>query len=428
MPAFSTEHDVRMRLEIPKHFGASPRRARTWSCVLLAVGVLATASGCNTVLSQPVLVGIDSDGTRAAGLKYDASGQTHTKQFDAAYYAFVPQTIRMHPGDKAFFRVASFGSYYILALGTLVNSAANAINGVGSETSQATIESLPAVRRLPTLFPTTTDPTTVPVLNQSAAEPCYLNAGTPPVSPQGGAPACPSRPKPEFDGTQSFYSSGILQNNAQFTLQLAKDIKPGTYDMIDLVHPWLMRGTIVVVPERVNLPWPGDVTSAGSRETSGLSSQLQDAATAAWTATPNKAVAGASGPGVPGVVLSFGPTYRVRVGQKVSWHVAGMQTITFDPTSQARKGLIVKRKGRFEINAVVWRAAGSPTSVVTAQGPSGESMTVDAGAWNGSGFENSGLLQAGANGLTYSLTFTRAGTYHYHSLIYPAMHGTVIVR
>jgi plastocyanin len=49
---------------------------------------------------------------------------------------------------------------------------------------------------------------------------------------------------------------------------------------------------------------------------------------------------------------------------------------------------------------------------------------VDAGRWDGSGFLSSGVQPGG----TYTVTFTRPGTYPYACLIHPRMVGEVVVR
>jgi plastocyanin len=51
-------------------------------------------------------------------------------------------------------------------------------------------------------------------------------------------------------------------------------------------------------------------------------------------------------------------------------------------------------------------------------------QNVDAGRWDGSGFLSSGVQPGG----TYTVTFTRPGTYPYACLIHPRMVGEVVVR
>lgn len=72
-----------------------------------------------------------------------------------------------------------------------------------------------------------------PKPNQSAAQPCYLDTGVPPLANAGGAPACAKKPQPDFNGRQSFYNSGMLTEDGEsFSVKLAEDIRPGTYSFM----------------------------------------------------------------------------------------------------------------------------------------------------------------------------------------------------
>ena len=68
--------------------------------------------------------------------------------------------------------------------------------------------------------------------------------------------ACTEQEQPDFDGTQTFYNSGFLENEQVFTVELSDDIAPGTYTYYCLLHREGMTGTIEVVEEgpRSHLP------------------------------------------------------------------------------------------------------------------------------------------------------------------------------
>src|SRR5688572_26275920 len=116
--------------------------------------------------------------------------------------------------------------------GALVDAGVARLAQLGPRASLAAQESSPEMLRLPDAFPheVTGGPQDA---NQSAAQPCYLDRGVPPLSLTGGAPACLRRDQPEFDGTQSFYNSGVLMATGDsFTVPLATATKPGTYSLM----------------------------------------------------------------------------------------------------------------------------------------------------------------------------------------------------
>lgn len=399
------------------------------------------ASGCGDLLTQPYVVEIDNDGRKAEGAKYDPSGKVDKKSFGAAYFAFLPKTLPMHPGDEAFFHTQSRGEPYVLAMGTMIDKAVKAIEALGEDPTPSQIEALPEMQALPTLLPTEVDPGKVPALNQSVAEPCYLDSGTPPTSATGGADACPDESKPSFNGRQSFFSSGVLEEDNIFRFKLSGDIKPGTYHVMDLIHRSAMIGTIQVFKKSVNLPRPGDIARDAREEAAGLASRLVDAATKAWVATSKTAVAGSAEVGVPAVVLSFGHRYRIDAGTSMNWSVSGMHTITFKPTGDAKDGLFVTRDGLYQVNEAAWLATGNPVvenvdvpeeEQVPSFGstaPPPPSTIIDGGEWDGSGFHNSGLLRSNRPGeISYKLTFTEPGTYKYYCMLHPVMTGKVTVQ
>ena len=98
------------------------------------------------------------------------------------------------------------------------------------------------------------------------------------------------------------------------------------------------------------------------------------------------------------IVMKFYPdTITVDVGDSVTWHVQGdSHTISFLSGGQAPNPF-------------------SPQ----AQQPSGGNT------YGGSGFVNSGIVDPGN---TYTLTFTKAGTFTYNCLLHPDMSAKVVVQ
>lgn len=396
-----------------------------------AVVALAGTTSCGDALRQPLQVLVD-DADRQVEARSPAD-PADRKNVSAAYMAFLPPELRARPGDKAFFSVRSRGEPHSIALGTLINQAAQAIDALPPEASLAEIEALPEMQAIPSVFPLQPSPGGEEAqVNSSAADPCYLDSDSPPNSATGGAPGCERRSRPPFTGRQSFYNSGVLGRGASFTLSLATDTQPGTYNIMCLIHRSQMRGTLKVLERGASLPTTGDFDKVGDRVAERIGDDLAETADhAAFNTTPEKAVAGAGLVGVPAVLTSFGQkTYEVPVGGSMSWSVYGMHTITFDAPG-GDKDLFVRRDGRMQINPNVWRPSGSSPVPPLAQafGAHGsDPILIDGGSFDGRGTHHSGLLRSfGAPPVTYRLTFPKAGTYSYSCLIHTVMAGKVRV-
>ena len=130
----------------------------------------------------------------------------------------------------------------------------------------------PEAKDVPQFFPLNADPATAEP-NQSAAQPCFLDTGVPPP-----AKACPKHAQPEFDGTQAFYSSGWVGADQTYSMKLASDLKPGTYQWICLVHGPEMRGKLTVVGKGQKADKPAAVTSAGQKKLDGFIAKLKPVA------------------------------------------------------------------------------------------------------------------------------------------------------
>lgn len=401
-------------------------RHRVSMCV--AAVALAAATSCGDVLRQPLRVVVDD-----ADLQVSARSPedpTDRRNVSASYFAFLPSELPMRPGDKAFFRVRSRGEPHAIALGTMVDAAVRAVEGLGSEATLEQIEALPEMTAVPSVFPLQAPPSGAPQVNGSAAEPCYLERGAPPSSLTGGAPRCEQRSRPAFDGRQSFYNTGWLGRDASFTLSVADDTEPGTYAMMCLIHRSQMRGTLEILEKGAALPNVGDYDEAGNRAAERIGNELAEpAAHAAFVAKADDAVAGAGTPGVAGQLTTFGrKVYDVPVGGSVSWSVYGMHTITFD-APDGDNDLLERRDGRVRLNRSVWRATGSPPLPPEAQSlraSPGQPVVVDGGSFDGRGPYHSGVLRS-LGSVAYRLTFPKAGTYSYACLIHPVMAGKVRV-
>ena len=405
----------------------------------LAVAALVTllAAGCGQVaglLEQPPQVIVDNQGQRvtAIGLPDPVTQLPREKKFDAVYAAFFPGRVVVHPGDTVFFKLDSRGEPHTIALGTLINRAGRQLDELGLLPLLTDSEAVPALAHIPSFFPLEPEDGEPIRVNRSAAEACYLQDGVPPNSMTGGAPPCASDNKPAFDGTQAFYSSGWLRDRKIFKVKLAEDIKPGTYHVMDLVHRSTMRMKLVVRPKSWNLPNIKDRADDTRIELVNQASRLKISATAAWTVTdPTRLVAGVGTPGSGSVVASFPhETTKLPVGGKATWTINGMHSITFNSPDNADNGPLERSHGKVVANPDAWNPANSGNIPAAAQAwrTAGPLITVNGGTYNGTGNQHSGILLGTTEAATtYTLTFTKPGTYNYHCVIHPVMTGKIEV-
>jgi plastocyanin len=170
--------------------------------------------------------------------------------------SYFPKVVNVHPGDTVHFKQAWNGEPHSVTMGTLTEKALGIINplmekypnGEGAP-PEAQQQFDAAFKDLP--FMLDDDNNVV----QAAAQPCFLDSGTPPTE---RTKACPKRAQPAFTGKQAYYSSGFIpyagNNGNSYDVKLAADIKPGTYHFYCDFHGPEMQGQIVVKPKGAAIP------------------------------------------------------------------------------------------------------------------------------------------------------------------------------
>ena len=247
------------------------------------------------------------------------------------------------------------------------------------------------------------EPHTVTLLGPRAALP-PPNDPTAPV-PAGGA---------TYDGT-AYTSSGFQLLGGSYTLTFPK---PGTFLYTCLLHGTLtggMNGVITVQP--AGAPYPASNGTAVSAAAAAQAADLALAANAVslfpFTAGGPHLVAGitpglSAGPPAPSTVLRFldGPSLSstsvtVHVGDTVTW------------TNESNN----------EPHTVTLAPVGAPFPTLDPfSPPSGGNV------YDGTKLVNSGVINPGSS---FSVQFTKAGTYTYHCIFHDDtenMIGTVIVQ
>lgn len=215
-----------------------------------------------------------------------------------------------------------------------------------------------------------------------------------------------------FDGT-AYVSSGFLQTGVAYSVKFTK---AGTYKYYCLIHQPEMSGTIIVQPAGTALPKSqGDYAAAGQADL-GVDINAALASVSAFPYSPgaNHLAAGiapglAAGPPSQATVMRFltspalGNTpvnVSVPVGGSVTW------------TNQSNNSP----------HTVTFPVAGQTPPPGPPDIPAAGGSTYD-----GSVFTNSGVIPPG---VSYTLTFTKAGTYAYYCLFHSGegMTGTVTVQ
>lgn len=389
---------------------------------------------------QPGATGEEPTTPEEAGPQtYNVQIDADSAEFEAAFYAFLPDKLAAHPGDKVTFDLPHFtGEPHTVTFGTLVDTAVDKLNEVGSSMSYSDRENLPEMLKLTDVFPHRVGQGP-PDVNQAAAAPCYLDTGEPPFPLEGSGPPCPERDQPPFNGTQAFYNSGVLQADGDsFSVSLADDLKPGSYSFICLVHRSLMRGELEVSAATESVPSPDDVTAAGRDQLEALTASLQPGAKTLSETPATKPVVG-DGPASVfeqkaepsnALVIEFGPEeLSVPVGGKVTWEVHFFHTVSINPPEEA-VGLLTKGPdGIFHINPGIFPAESPlpPEDYLNFPPTTEKPLTIDGKSFTGA-FKSSGFLGSIPPALiSYQVSFPTAGTYTLRCLVHPDMKGQIKV-
>ena len=364
-----------------------------------------------------------------------------TDEAAGTFLGYYPRDVTVTPGMTLKFHQTWNGEPHSVTLGTVVDTGIkpvlDLVRGIQDGTKEDPGEPPPEYNadlfdnRLPTLF---SDGDT---LGQDAAYPCYLDKESDlPLNNKACTKA--QQKQPEFTGRQAYYSSGFIpfegSRGNSFDMKIADNAKDGTYFYYCNVHGVLMSGAITV--------------KKGATVESQAALNRRGKAEADRTAKPLLAVykkelegngqykGNLAGSGddsteqLEGGILEFTPrTINTPANKPVTWTFIGDHTITFNvpPYTPIFK---FDKKGVFGFNQSLDKSKGgwpgAPESDYHGDGPPPPPVHVDAGTWDGAG----GIHSSGTgwnNGDTYTVTFSKKGTYPYACLIHPGMIGKVVV-
>lgn len=381
---------------------------------MLLWGCSSSTSGGSDALTRTVLVDYNHD------------------EYAASFMAYFPQVVEVRQGDTINFKQAWTGEGHSVTMGTMVDAAVKPVRVLiksGNVPDEPPPEIVEKLKPLPEMLSGDIG------MVQSAARPCYLDTGAPPLDE---LTPCPKVPQPEFNGRQTYYSSGLIPYEGTggntYRVKLSNDIAPGTYTYYCNLHGPLQSGEIVVKPKGAKVPSQSAVDKQGRAELQKLAKPALNAFKDAKKGkaevegeplTGNLAGYFAPDPDIFVFIDEFLPrTIRARVGEKVTWTVLGPHTVSFNVPPYLPQ-FNIGADGTVTYNPQAYDPVASPAPPPYDENrpPNTPLAAMDAGRWDGSYFISSGLIGE----VTYSLTFTKAGRYKYACLVHPRMVGEVVV-
>ncbi len=270
-------------------------------------------------------------------------------------------------------------------------------------------------------------------VTQNAGQPCYLDKGAPPKK-ESKACSKSDQTQPEFDGTASYYNSGIIpyegaQGNT-YKVKLADDIKPGAYNFYCAVHGPQQSTEVNVRPAGTDVPSQADVNKEARIEIERFAKPMlkqfrdaQDGKIEVAGETVEGPFAGLTVPVHASINEMIPKTVGTKAGEKVTWKIMGGHSISFD-VPEYFPIIRFAKDGKVSLNPKLKAPAGGSPKIPEQDGPG--ILKVDGGTYDGSGFFSSSLF-GGEPYAEYSLRFSKPGTYKYACLIHPPMVGTVSV-
>src|SRR5687767_1664874 len=152
--------------------------------------------------------GGDDSGPQERTVRVDYSHD----EFGSYFLEYFPREVTLRPGDTAVFKQTWAGEPHSVTMGTLVDDLMKVVEPyiqASKERGEPIPEEEPADvaeanKPLPYMFGERID-----AVAQNAAQPCYLESGTPPTDLNTPCDA-DDQDQPDFNGKQTFYNSGFI--------------------------------------------------------------------------------------------------------------------------------------------------------------------------------------------------------------------------
>ncbi len=422
---------------------------RIWWLAVLALVAGACGSGSGSE---------SSTATDAGGEERKVLIDYRHDVFTSAFLRYYPEKVKVRPGDTVRFEQTWTGEPHSVTMGKVVdmmitggerfqkyNSEEEAL--AGGETPEAIAEFLASGAKVPGMTNYGGHE-----LYQPGAQPCYVedvdqvplwsDPATEKVDPEA---ICPTKgqEQPAFTGRQGFYNSGFIPAEGEhantFLLPIAADATPGTYKFFCNYHWVSMSGEVEVVEKATTIPSQLEVSRQARKEID------VDAAMALERVKEAKAakaklddltlpLAGrAAGEESAVVINEFLPNkVTAKAGEKVTWTFDGTtHTVSFNVPkyfpifSVAKAGDVSWNPKSFE--PVAWKVPPRPeTPEGSDREQKPEPRVVDVGTWDGKGgFHSSGALDPGES---FTVAFSKPGTYSFACVLHPQMVGSLVVK
>lgn len=270
---------------------------------------------------------------------------------------------------------------------------------------------------------------------QNVGQRCFLKSGAPPEDKSQPCTADQQR-QPEFDGTYTFYNSGILPYEGPrgntYRVRFSPKTKPGTYFFYCAVHGPNQLSEVVVKPKGTKVPAASAVLRQGRQEaTDAIAPMAKTFHTATRTNKVHADGRTLKGPfaGLPnpqeGSINEFVPrVLHVKANAPITWRVIGADhTISFNVPPYLPI-MNFASNGTVSFNAKVHDPAGGAPK--PPDFGDNDKRVIDGGTFSGNGFWSSGVV-GGEPSTAYTLRIAKKGMYNYACLIHPRMIGKVVV-
>ena len=292
---------------------------RRWLVAGAALLVLSACGDDDDDATTDTTAGAEETTTTEAAAEGPATFEVQvdgaSDQFTFAGLQYFPDALTVHAGDTVEFNSVFSGEPHTVTFGTLVTDGLAAMDPTAEEEP-------PELAAIPPLLPDGPGDAV-----QAAAQPCFLPEGTDP--PESDACSPDEQEQPAFDGTQTYYNSGFLEDGQVFSVELADDLAPGDYSWFCTLHRAGMTGTLTVVGPDEDADTPEDVEAAGAEAFAAAEEDLVPVAEAMQQGTlppffpepvPGTVIAGGGWETSPNLVADFGPeTVDVEAGGSVTW-------------------------------------------------------------------------------------------------------------
>ena len=409
--------------------------------------------------------GDDDEGAGGSGEERSVLVDFRHDEFAAAFLQYYPEQLKVRPGDTIQFRQAWTGEPHSVTFGKVVDDFVEIFPKLSEyespEAAREAGESEETINELLEIygrFPAMTEGFKVAALG---AEPCYVDdIDDAPVVRDVETDEvlldakCPTkgRKQPAFNGRQALYNSGFIPYSGErgnsFEVPIAEDAEPGTYQYFCNYHFLFMAGSVEVVEKGESIPSQSEVSRQARkeidadaeralqrvREAEGLrvGDTIRERVEGPEGETVNEVTLPLSGRATddetPVIINEFFPRkFTAKANEKITWTFDGaIHTVSFN-VPKYFPIFTVSDDGRVEWDPKAYEPVGwdldfEPRAFGFEEP---EPLTLDAGKWDGKGgFHSSGALLPGD---TFSVTFTKPGTYPFACVLHPQMVGTLVV-